>query len=151
MGKKYIIELEDKPFHKGNGVFLYRVKGFNSLVFDMNGVGKLTPYAEPDLEQVKADAYNDGYKAGREAEKVRQKIRQPDFEQKQEEFHVGDEFENGAGQKFVVLKMYGKEIDRYIDGDGKTYVMDTKYSVMRKTGRSFPEIAVVLEKMRESE
>ena len=60
MGKKYIIELEDKPFHKGNGDFLYRVKGFNSLVFDMTGVGKLTPYTEPDLDAIRNEAYEKG-------------------------------------------------------------------------------------------
>ena len=81
------------------------------------------------------------YSASEAIEKTRQ------YEQEQE-YHVGDEFENGAGQKFVVLKMDGKEIDRYIDGDGKTYVMDAKYRVMRKTGRHFPEIGAVLEKMR---
>jgi len=42
-----------------------------------NPISALTPYTEPDLEQVRADAYNDGYKSGREAEKVRQ----PDLEQ----------------------------------------------------------------------
>lgn len=63
MGDKYILELEDKPFHKGNGDFLYRVKGFNSLVFDMTGIGKLTPYTEPDLEQVRKEAYKNGYDA----------------------------------------------------------------------------------------
>ena len=67
MGDKYIIELEEKPFHDDNGDFLYRVKGFNSLVFDMTGVGKMTPYTEPDMEKVRADAYNDGYKAGLDA------------------------------------------------------------------------------------
>ena len=68
--------------------------------------------------------------------------------EREQEYRVGDEFENGDGQKFIVLKMDGKEIDRYIDGDGKTYVMKEKYRVMRKTGRHFPEIAAVLEKMR---
>lgn len=77
MGEKYIIELEDKPYHKGNGDFLYRVKGFNSLVFDMTGIGMLTPYTEPDFEWVKAKAYSDGYEDGRKAEKVRM----PDIEQ----------------------------------------------------------------------
>ena len=71
-----------------------------------------------------------------------------EYEDGKQEYRVGDEFENGVGRKFVVLKMDGKEIDRYIDGDGKTYVMKEKYRVMRKTGRSFPEIASVLEKMR---
>lgn len=66
MGKKYIIELEDKPFHKEGGDFLYRVKGFNSLVFDMTGIGKLTPYTEPDLEQVRKEAYQKGYETGYE-------------------------------------------------------------------------------------
>ena len=42
MGKKYIIEFEDKPF--GNG--LYKAKGFNSLVFDQNGLDRLTPFEE---------------------------------------------------------------------------------------------------------
>lgn len=70
------------------------------------------------------------------------------YEDGKQEYRVGDEFENGVGQKFIVLKMDGKEIDRYIDGDGKTYVMKEKYRVMRKTGRHFPEIATVLEKMR---
>ena len=47
--------------------------------------------------------------------------------------------------------MDGKEIDRYIDSDGRTYHMNVKYKVMRKTGRHFPEIATVLEKMREGQ
>ena len=42
MGKKYIIELEDKPI--GNG--LWKVRGFNSLVFDQNGLNKLKEYHE---------------------------------------------------------------------------------------------------------
>lgn len=61
MGKKYVIELEDKPFNRGNIDFLYRVKGFNSLVFDMTGVSKLTPYTEPDTEKVREEAYDKGY------------------------------------------------------------------------------------------
>lgn len=40
MGKKYVIELEDEPITNG----LWRVKGFNYLVFDQNGLDKLTPF-----------------------------------------------------------------------------------------------------------
>ena len=198
MGKKYIIEMEDMMFHKtgesGSETFLWRVKGFNSLVFDRAGIGKLTPYTEPDIEQVRKEAYDQGYYIGYRrylnksyedgikgswdaARKiicemddedrmkifggdnldyifalspttVIKKLKAYEQEQEQEEIKVGDEFENGAGQKFVVLKMDGKEIDRYIDSEGKTYVMAEKYRVMRKTGRSFPEIVSVLEKMR---
>ena len=73
MGKKYIVEI-------GRLERLYKAY--------VNGNGKpdltwlspevdLTPYTEPDLEQAKDEAYNEGYKAGREVEKVRQ----PDLEQ----------------------------------------------------------------------
>jgi len=75
-----------------------------------------------------------------------EKIRQ--YEQ-ENQFRVGDEFETESGKRFVIVKMNGKEVDRYIDEEGKTYCMIVKYQVMRKTGRHFPEIATVLEKMRE--
>jgi hypothetical protein len=200
MGKKYIVEI-------GRLERLYKVstsaKGMPNITWLSSKVD-LTPYTEPDLEQVRKEAYEEGYKTakiqcGIQAEKdmrevgkrhyqrglndawdaakklwdlkgemikafrkysvfdilncytaaeVIEKLKAHEQEKEQDEFHVGDEFENGAGKKFVVLKMDGKEIDRYIDGDGKTYVMDTKYSGIRKTGRHFPEIAAVLEKMR---
>jgi hypothetical protein len=206
MGDKYIIELEDKPFHKEDGDFLYRVKGFKSLVFDMTGIGKLTPYTEPDLEQVRKEAYEEGYKTAKiqcgiqsekdmrevgerhyqrglaDAWEAVRKIYSFDLEEREElfpdserfnigsiceaysaseaiekirqyeqekRFCVGDEFENERGKRFVILKMDGTEIDRYIDEEGKTYCMIAKYKVIRKTGRHFPEIAAVLEKMRE--
>ena len=43
MGKKYIIELEDAPFVNIDGDRLWRVKGFRSLVFDFEGLKRLTP------------------------------------------------------------------------------------------------------------
>ena len=44
MGTKHIIEIEDDEFiqNEGNEI-LYRAKGFKSLVFDDNGLDKLTP------------------------------------------------------------------------------------------------------------
>ena len=65
MGTKYIIEVEDKPFEllSEDGFTsekLFRVKGFNSLVFDWNGLNMLTPYTEPNLERVKKEAYDKG-------------------------------------------------------------------------------------------
>lgn len=70
------------------------------------------------------------------------------YEQEKEGFHVGDEFENGSGKRFVITKMNGNKIDRYIDEEGKTYCLYQEYRIMRKTGRHFPEIAAVLEKMQ---
>ena len=199
MGKKYIIELPENTHW-----IQWIIEGTKDHhpYMDFKQVEYLTPYTEPDIEQVGKEAYDKGYHNGNSAcyetakdlmekkkieayqrgltdawEAARKigkldtdeqkrlfgcfgiytvahefsaheaidKIRQ--YEQEQE-YRVGDEFEIGDGQKFIVLKMDGKEIDRYIDGDGKTYVMKEKYRVMRKTGRHFPEIATVLEKMR---
>lgn len=60
-GKKFIIELEQDQFVNGSGSALYRVKGFNSLVFDSEGIKKLKPYEEPDLNAIKSSAYRAGY------------------------------------------------------------------------------------------
>ena len=47
---KYIIEIEDEPMVAGSCENeldeLWKAKGFNSLVFDQNGLNKLTPYIE---------------------------------------------------------------------------------------------------------
>ncbi len=48
MGKKYIIELCEKPMKTENGEDIWRVKGFNTLVFDQNGLNKLEEYKEPE-------------------------------------------------------------------------------------------------------
>lgn len=198
MGKKYIIEIpEDKiADFVGSTHFLMPYMMAGHIGHHDTGL-PIKPYTEPDLEQVRKEAYRQGYDTGYGTkvnefyeqglfdawEAARDIHRMPDgdildlfpdcyasvctaaqailkydaseaiakikeYEDGKQEYHVGDEFENGAGRKFVVLKMDGKEIDRYIDSDGKTYVMKLKYGVMRKTGRHFPEIAAVLKKMR---
>lgn len=70
MGKKYIIELEDKPlcvFDKETHTYfpmLYRVKGFNSLVFDEEGLKKLTPADSVltcgDVDTIESKAFERG-------------------------------------------------------------------------------------------
>ena len=73
MGKKYVIEFEEKPFHKLQRrdtsdleqEVLWRVKGFNSLVFDENGIKKLTPL-EDTLELAKHEVYGNGFNEGYE-------------------------------------------------------------------------------------
>ena len=203
MGKKYIIEIPEDKIEDfiGSTHFLMPYMMAGHMGSHDTGL-PIEPYTEPDLEQVRKEAYDKGYHDGHNvcyenakdlmeekkneayqrgltdawevarkisklyvdeqkrlfgcfgiyniahefsAHEAIDKIRQ--YEQEQE-YRVGDEFEIGDGQKFIVLKMDGKEIDRYIDGDGKTYVMKEKYRVMRKTGRHFSEIAAVLEKIR---
>ncbi len=70
MKHKYIIELEDTPFTKQDGSRLYRVKGFNSLVFDDVGLSKLTPYDKRAIvheayERGKVIGYEEGFKEAR--------------------------------------------------------------------------------------
>lgn len=60
---KYIIEIEDEPLTRQSALTgetaVYRAKGFNSLVFDKNGLDKLRP-----LGGVVEDAYDRGYEVG---------------------------------------------------------------------------------------
>lgn len=227
MGKKYIIEI-------GRLERLYKAfvsaHGKPNMTW-LSPEVDLTPYTEPDLEQVKDEAYNDGYKAGREAEKVRQ----PDLEQvrkeaydkgfddgrnkcQSREYCMNESYQQGladaweaarkiasydAGQNYVIfgrhftnvtlntftaseaiekIRQYeqkqeeqiqvGDEVGYYgvadehgnvnysgvvleireedylvMEKDGKTYPLKKKF-VLTKTGRHFPEIASVLEKMR---
>lgn len=188
MGKKYIIDLNPDCVEGECLRIPARIAGEEQWLVTK---AALTPYTEPDIEQVRKEAYEQGYYIGYRRylnksyedgikgswDAARKIICEMDDEdlmkifggdnldyifalspttvikklkayEQEQEYRVGDEFEIGDGQKFIVLKMDGKEIDRYIDGDGKTYVMKEKYRVMRKTGRYFPEIASALEKIR---
>ena len=75
MGKKYVIELEDETFEQNNDPViptgtntLWRVKGFNSLVFDENGLRKLEEFKEPysagydekEMDDACSDAFFEG-------------------------------------------------------------------------------------------
>jgi len=198
VGKKYIIEMEDKPFHKEDGDFLYRAKGFNSLVFDMTGIGKLTPYNAPDLERVRMEAYEEGFDVGRtlndgkyekgindaweaarkigsnsmcslkeigfdfsqcvipdynpswfvvknySASECIEKIRQ--YEQEKEEIQLWDEVINGRNFKGTVTDIKDDGVLTIFCQDRTWINSHTRF--WKKTGRHFPEIAEVLEKMR---
>ena len=166
MGKKYIIELEEKPFHKDNGDFLYRVKGFNSLVFDMNGIQKLTPCTEPDLDAIRKEAYEDGFKNAVHncpegcpyVEHARNGAYQRGYEQGYKDgynepgkgkIQVGDEIKSVSGKAVVTGLSPDNEHVRYVYFDGSTGVIHK--SGVSRTGRHFPEIEEVLAKMKESE
>lgn len=59
MSKKYIIEIEDAPVTK-DGVKLWKACGFNSLVFDEEGLKRLTEHKEEDDQRI----YNTGFEHG---------------------------------------------------------------------------------------
>lgn len=66
---KYIIEIEDEPFGRNDDPViphgmdeLWRARGFNSLVFDKEGLRRLEPYDEQSAYQ---KGYEDGFREGR--------------------------------------------------------------------------------------
>lgn len=161
MGKKYIIELEDKPFHNGNGDFLYRVKGFNSLVFDMTGVGKLTRYTEPDLEQVREEAYIAGHDAGygrkidasyQEGiadtwEAARKIVCEMDCEDRIKIFGgVNFDYIFALSPTTVIDKLKAYEQNEEMDG-----LRQNIQTIVDKCGYTLDEIAAVLKEMKEGE
>lgn len=58
---KYILEVEDKLFELVSKEF-FRVKEFNSPVFDWNELNMLTPYTEPDTDKICKKTYEQEYK-----------------------------------------------------------------------------------------
>jgi hypothetical protein len=85
------------------------------------------------------------YSASEAIEKLKE------YEEKKE-ISIGDEVITSGGTKFIVLHLYGdrKAFDGlYVNGAGA----DTKLDISRviKTGRTFPQIAEVLKKLKEGE
>ena len=140
MGDKYIIELEEKPFHKDNGDFLYMVKGFNSLVFDMNGLDKLTPYTEPDLDAIRKEVYYKGYEQG-----YKDGYNEPG----KGKIQVGDEVKCIKADWTAIVTKIKEGYLTLMGNDGAIANGYNKKDFI-KTGRHFSEIAEVLRKMKEN-
>lgn len=150
MKTKYIIEVEDKPFEllSEDGFTsekLYRVKGFNSLVFDWNGLNMLTPYTEPEPHtEVTADAYQRGYEEG-----YKDGYNEPG----KGKIQVGDEVTPRETEydDMIVTRLWKDDYDSdcidAIGFDGR--ISSFLVSRVSKTGKHY-EIAEVLQKMKES-
>lgn len=168
MGEKYVIELEDEVFYNGELPFdgsetLYRVKGFRSLVFDQNGLERLTPYIEPDDEGSYNRGLNDAWNCVQwlwnhnRALDVKWDVKRMIEEYKkqslyEEEFQVGDEIETlDNANKAIVTYVY--MTDGAIEFMYESGIYGTcppavnKY--WRKTGRHYPQIAEVLDAMHD--
>ena len=61
MGKKYIINFEDNPGIAPNREKYYKCCEIPWWVAAECTLSKLTPYTEPDMEQVRKEAYDKGY------------------------------------------------------------------------------------------
>lgn len=175
---KYIIEIENEPFGRNDDPFfphgmdeLYRAKGFKSLVFDQDGLDKLTPYTEPDRQDIEDEVwefakkvrleefideegrlhgYISGFNSYSEA-----KSKYEEWKKQKDEIHIGDEVEYECCDElvtFVVTGTVGKTAYGFkisCDYDDVGEYCDIKD--LRKTGRSFHEIADALKKMGEEE
>lgn len=204
MGKKYIIELLDDCNSEFKGIMVFGLTQEKQISVELIPEESLTPYTEPDMEQVREDAFKNGYDAackdidiksktnaayrkGLEdaweaarkigsnsmcsleemgfdfsqcavddynpswfvvknysASEAIEKIRQ--YEQEKEEIKVGDEVITASG-KAVVMGV-GPVHFEYVYADGSHGYDEVKN--VKKTGRHFPEIAEVLQKMKEA-
>lgn len=81
------------------------------------------------------------------AQEAIEKIRQYERE-KEEQIQVGDEIETPSGLKGYVVNFTDDELVHYVSSEGRFGTMGM--SAVSKTGRHFPEIAEVLQKMKES-
>jgi len=188
MEKKYIIKLEENEI---------AYKTVNSNGCPMIGLLHPAPYTEPDLEQVRKEAYEEGYAEGSKedydeaylkgynqglsdawecarkivdctipyevlenyleigectadvikhlpASKAIEVVRQ--YEQEKEEIQVGDEVISEDDIKATVIDM-DDYLLHVLDENG--VVQGWPREDVAKTDRHFPEIAAVLEKMRE--
>ena len=137
MGKKYIIELPENT-HWIQWI-IESTKDHHPYM-DFKQVEDLTPYTEPDIEQVRKEAYQKGYETG-----YKDGYNEPG----KGKIQVGDEvIYNGTTTCVVFSPENDKRYASIIDADGVHYSAD--HRELTKTGRHFPEIAEVLAKMKES-
>ena len=167
MGKKYIVEIGRLERLYKAFVGAHRKPSLTWLSPEVD----LTPYTEPDLEQVRKEGDEKGYRralADVREEQVCQTcvyfeqdeneepcVRCPrnfidQYMPKQErdvEIKVGDEvIYNGTTTCVVFCPENDKRYASIIDADGVHYSAD--HRELTKTGRHFSEIAAVIEKMR---
>lgn len=172
--RKYIIEIEDDPFTRYECLpgeeALYRANGFRSLVFDQNGLDKLTPYEEPDESAVELQGAEKAWELAKkisimpdEAKKevwgtdkyntinlgysYAEAAKRYEAWQKKvadDEIKVGDEVRCGNIHG-IVLQVTEKSIT-VINTNGYVAITDDKRE-WGKTGRHFPEVAELLKKI----
>ena len=165
---KYIIDIEHEDMIVNGHLVIpleVCVQGNEKKAeFNCELTNNLTPYTEPDMEQVRKEAWEAartlwntpkrkeifGYTSFNTAlmtltaQEVIEKIRA--YEQAQEKIQVGDEVISPDG-KGVVTEISDR-IVRIMYSSGSGYII--KPEELTKTGRHFPEIAEVLQKMKES-
>lgn len=176
---KYIIEIEDEPFGRNDDPViphgmdeLYRAKGFNSLVFDKNGLDKLTPL-DKELEEAYEKGLNDAWKAITKIAKMPDGEREKVFgdwwisnilnkfsaheiinildgyEPEQDEIKVGDEVTPKSNDSNWLGVVVGVDDTNAMVMTKDGYTAMYRFEILKKTDRHFPQAVELLNAMKE--
>ena len=163
---KYIVDIPSELVLKDDG---YSFSDGNSYCITGN-LSKLTPYAEPDRNVIEDEVWEfvkkiecltvgeteDCFDVEYEGipfvanmfSYQEAKARYEAWKKQKDEIHVGDEYSD-VGEVFVVTNINNSDIASVIFTDGSVDEFSKKeLRECRKTGRHFPEVAELLEKMR---
>jgi len=174
---KYIIEFEDEPSMREDGVNYYTCKSARWYNLGDTIINRLEPYTEPDrkaiedevwwftekLSRMKYEEIRDCFGIGYEGEfdvlscltYSEAKAKHEAWKKQKDEIRVGDEvipldtrYDTMVVTKLWASKGGGGRVDA-MAGDGKTY--NFLKSDINKTGRHFDEVEELLKKMRGEE
>ena len=174
MGKKYIIELLDDCTSEFKGIMVFGVTQEKQISVELIPEESLRPYTEPDLEQVRKEAYQQGLNDARERKatcefceyEMRSDRDEPCricacnytnfFEPKKqdkEKIKVGDEVSlKSGGRGFVtrIIILDNEQKSAYVVwSDG--YVGNYDLDVLQKTGKHYSDVVEVLQRMKEAD
>ena len=175
---KYIIEIEEKPlcvFDKDTQTFfprLWRVKGFNSLVFDEEGLSRLeelnSDYINEHYGDLQDEAYQRGFEDGKEVndkgcEGCKYAVMGSDTticgqccngyhnqwtaKQTDDEIKVGDEVRGINENEKLIITAIESEYDHCVVMTKRGGYYTANLSSLVKTGRHF-DIASILKEMQ---
>lgn len=161
---KYIIDVDGRISKHGKLELLCEVE--NALPQYICTTIDARPYAEPDRKTIEDEVWNFAAKIERmtcrEVYEVfgidpawlcnqmsyqEAKAKYEAWKKQNDEIKVGDEIEDVIRDKGVVVYKYSKQLVDILWDDGSV-TEDNSIEGVRKTGRHFPEVTQLLEKMR---
>lgn len=164
---KYIIEIEDEPYMREDGVNYYTCKSARWYKLSETIINRLIPYTEPDRKAIEDEVWRFAWEVlqldlpvfreifGYDTVKMDYRDFKYKYEawlkQKDETFDTGDEVYNKEiDSKGVILRRYNSDTLDILWDDGSAGETFT-IKAITKTGRHFPEVAELLEKMKGEE
>lgn len=163
---KYIVELEDEPYMREDGVNYYTCKSARWYKLGETVINRLTPYTEPDrkaiedevwelvkvIEEMDYDDYEKcfsnygGHEAFFDRPYQEAKANYEAWKKSKEEIRVGDEVRCMDRVGIVVRIDSMNGMSNVVWEDGATAYMDIKD--LTKTDRHFSEVNRLLERMK---